>query len=183
MMEPDTSVPESKRRKVEEEKKNDQELYSQRYPNGTKIIKTFEGYGDFEGVVDSFHSKEGWYHVIYVDGDDEELTERELAPLVVTMATNAKRKKHPSKKTKRKTPHSDSEEPGDDDSLESLPRKKTVKGKNTNKPTKRLLPLERVTTMTCQNTLGQRRRLKSVRNLHHANRLLMMMTTTSPSTC
>ena len=47
---------------------------------GTSIRKLFPKYGYFKGVVSSFDEEEGLYFVSYEDGDEEELTLKELAP-------------------------------------------------------------------------------------------------------
>ena len=40
----------------------------------------FPKYGYFKGVVSSYDEEEGLYFVSYEDGDEEELTLKELAP-------------------------------------------------------------------------------------------------------
>lgn len=50
---------------------------SQIYPIGTKIVKPFDGV-PFNGVVQSYDGKSKFYQVVYEDGDEEELDEKEV---------------------------------------------------------------------------------------------------------
>ena len=47
---------------------------------GTSIRKLFPKYGYFNGVISSFDEEADFYFVRYEDGDEEELTLRELLP-------------------------------------------------------------------------------------------------------
>jgi hypothetical protein len=67
----------------------------------SSINQEFEGHGVFQGEVRSFMKKEGLYRVQYDDGDFEDLSEQELAPLVVER-TNADEVKKHYKPTKQK---------------------------------------------------------------------------------
>ena len=49
-------------------------------PNGTKITKDFDG-EIFSGRVVSYDKGAKWYRVRYEDGDEEELSVKELWPL------------------------------------------------------------------------------------------------------
>ena len=51
-----------------------------KYPVGTKIRKHFDGWGWFEGMVVSHD--EGFYQVLYKDGDKEEYDENELEDIL-----------------------------------------------------------------------------------------------------
>ena len=82
--------------------KNDaQKQAPQVYPIGTKFSKVFDGHGEFEGTVESFNAKIGWYHVVYEDGDEEDLDSEQLETLMAKQPNGAKRKKLSSQKSKQ----------------------------------------------------------------------------------
>jgi hypothetical protein len=56
---------------------------------GKKVRKFFEGYGYFNGKIDSY--EDGLFHVVYNDGDEEDMNEQEL----ITLGTLQPRKKKP----------------------------------------------------------------------------------------
>jgi hypothetical protein len=43
-----------------------------------RVKKFFQGYGNFEGVIDSFDEDTSFYKVVYDDNDSEELTKSEV---------------------------------------------------------------------------------------------------------
>jgi len=49
---------------------------------GQKLIKTFGEFGDFEGIAEAYDESTGWWRVVYEDGEEEDLYEQELQPLV-----------------------------------------------------------------------------------------------------
>ena len=138
--------PRSERRKVEEEKKNDAEQYCQTYPLDTVVVKQFNVEGelrDFQGKVDSFDAENGWYKVVYEDGDTEDYDEQELATLIFNPSSKAapKRRKHSGKKKEEDAASLDSKSLDDDEFSDSLPPKKK-------KAAKRKMPAKRKQSKT-----------------------------------
>jgi site-specific DNA-cytosine methylase len=131
---------------VKNDAKND--ACHQVFPIGTKISKFFEGYGEFEGTVQSFDAKNGWYRVMYQDGDEEDLEHSQLDALVVEPPNGAKRKQsvaQKSKKEKKKPklgkrskapPPNGGDEDDDEISDESPPPQRKTASKRKSKPPK-----------------------------------------------
>ena len=53
---------------------------------GLKVVKLFPGMGTFTGKVASFLPRGEWYHVVYEDGDKEDMTLEELLPHIVPLS-------------------------------------------------------------------------------------------------
>ena len=53
---------------------------------GLKVVKLFPGMGTFTGKVASFLPRQEWYHVVYEDGDKEDMTLEELLPHIVPLS-------------------------------------------------------------------------------------------------
>ena len=75
-----------------------QDMPEARFPIGTQFQKDFPGFGIFKGKVKAFDGMH--YHVVYEDGDSEDMTEAELAKLkILSRQVPQKRKsKTPAKK-------------------------------------------------------------------------------------
>ncbi|CAB9496901.1 regulator of chromatin subfamily A member 3-like 1 [Seminavis robusta] len=49
-----------------------------KYPQGTTFMKSFGEHGNFQATVDSFDAETGLYRLSYDDGDQEDMTERQI---------------------------------------------------------------------------------------------------------
>ena len=63
---------------------------------GTTFKKEFPPHGLFTGTISSYHKETGWYHVVYEDGDEEDLEESEIHML---LRFNSKPNKQQQKET------------------------------------------------------------------------------------
>ena len=50
---------------------------------GLDVAKAFDGHGTFQGKITKWDAQNGWYQIVYVDGDSEELREEEARALLV----------------------------------------------------------------------------------------------------
>jgi hypothetical protein len=89
----DNQVRETKATTTEEKmiRKDGSNDTTQRFALNMKIWKSFPGYDKpFQGTIQSYNTASGFYHVKYEDGDEEDLTEREISGCM-SKATKRKR--------------------------------------------------------------------------------------------
>jgi SNF2-related domain len=66
----------------QQQQQKQQVCYHQKYPLGLCLKKKFDGFGVFEGRIESFDSSTGYYNIKYSDGDIEEFDENDIDHLI-----------------------------------------------------------------------------------------------------
>ena len=64
---------------------------------GATVKKHFPGHGTHTGFVTSHNARQGWWHVKYEDGDEEDLSAKEIAPWLVEDAPRDRKKRRVTK--------------------------------------------------------------------------------------
>jgi len=75
-------------------------VHRQKYPIGTEVKKDFGEHGFFVGKLVSFSSD--YYHIVYEDGDDEDISLGEMSTVVAQFQADTKKKKVVKKSLRRK---------------------------------------------------------------------------------
>jgi hypothetical protein len=55
---------------------------------GLDVAKAFDGHGTFQGNITKWDARNGWYQIVYADGDSEEVREDEARALLVDVVAD-----------------------------------------------------------------------------------------------
>ena len=56
---------------------------------GLDVAKAFDGHGTFQGKITKWDARNGWYKIVYADGDSEEVREDEARALLVDVVADS----------------------------------------------------------------------------------------------